>query len=131
LVIKLPRYTPAYSSLITRLTEVERLAKKARELERTDPFSNTPLINGLCRGGAVLLSSHIEGYTKEVGEITLSRIFEQQVCRSRVTKVVSYYASQDLIEGIKNTSDREKIAEKIVELISRDLTLWESRAASR
>ncbi len=97
----------------------------ARDLERQDPITCAQKINALCRGAFVLLCSHIEGYTKEIGELTLARIFEQSVCRSRITNVLSYYISHDLISEIRDTSDREKIAAKVVKLIERDLSMWE------
>ena len=121
----LSRYTVAYSSLVSRLEEVETLAKMARNLERSEPIKNSDKINALCRGAVVLLSSHVEGYTKEIGELTLTKIFEQEVCRSKISNTISYYASHDLISKIKDTSDREKIAAKIVDLTNRDLSLWE------
>lgn len=119
------RYTVAYSALVIRLGEVETLLNMARELERSDPIANFVKINALCRGSVVLLCSHIEGYAKEIGELTLSKIVEKRVCRSKVSNLISYYASGDLIFEIKDTTDREKIAKKIAKLFERDLPLWE------
>ncbi len=121
----MPRYTAAYSSLISRLVEVETLAKMARNLEQNEPIKNADRINAICRGSVVLLCSHVEGYTKEIGELTLTRIFEQRICRSKISNTISYYASLDLISEIKDTGNREKTTAKIVNLINRDLPLWE------
>lgn len=119
------RYTSAYSALVERLSEVELLLKMALKLERDAPIANAKEINALCRGAVVLLSSHIEGYTKEVGELTLEKIYENKVCRSKVSDIVSYHASRDLISEIKDTSQADKIASKMVAFIERDFALWE------
>jgi len=119
------RYTSAYSSFISRIGEVEILLKMARKFERTDATKNANEISALCRGAVVLLSSHLEGYTKEIGELTLSRIYENNVCRSQISNLVSYHASRDIISEIKDTTDSTKLASKIVDLINRDLSLWE------
>lgn len=122
----LARYTVAYSALVDRLAEVNTLLTLARKLERTNPVANATIINALCRGSVVLLCSHIEGYAKEVGELTLSRIFEKQVCRSKVSNLVSYYASRDLISEIRVTSNNKRAARKVALLFDRDLPLWET-----
>lgn len=119
------RYTIAYSALVERLVEVETLLGMAKALEREDAPSFSKEINALCRGSIVLLSSHLEGYTKELGELTLERIFEKSVPRSKISNLVSFHASRDIIFEIKDTSDSLKLASKIVALISRDLALWE------
>lgn len=119
------RYTSAYSALVVRLGEVETLLRMARGFERKNATRYAQEINALCRGAIVLLSSHIEGYTKEVGELTLAKIYEQSVCRSKISNIVSYHASHDIISGIKDTSDAEKLALKIVTFVERDLSIWE------
>lgn len=119
------RYTTAYSALIIRLVEVEILLKMARRLERVSAIENADKVSALCRGAVVLLSSHLEGYTKEVGELTLSKVYEKNVCRSKISNLVSYHASRDIISEIKDTTDSGKLATKIVDLINRDISLWE------
>jgi hypothetical protein len=119
------RYTIAYSALVTRLGEVETLLKMASVFETKNATKHAQEINALCRGAIVLLSSHIEGYTKEVGELTLAKIYEQSVCRSKVSNIVSYHASRDIISEIKDTSDAEKLAMKIVNFFERDHSVWE------
>ncbi|WP_299704594.1 MAE_28990/MAE_18760 family HEPN-like nuclease [uncultured Tateyamaria sp.] len=118
------RYTTAYSALVIRLGEVETLLRLAREFERENATINSQEINALCRGAIVLLCSHIEGYTKEVGELTLAKIYEHSVCRSKISNVVSYHASRDIISEIKDTSDADKLASKIVNFVERDLSIW-------
>jgi hypothetical protein len=122
---KVARYTAAYSALVVRLGEVETLLQMAKVYERDDARIYAKEINALCRGAIVLLSSHIEGYTKEVGELTLAKIYEKSVCRSKISNIVSYHASRDIISEIKDTSDADKLALKIVNLFERDLPLWE------
>lgn len=119
------RYTGAYSAFVERISEVEVLLRMASDFERTNPTDNSQKINALCRGSIVLLSSHIEGYVKEVGELTLTRIYDREICRSKVSNLISYHASRDIIAEIKDTSDSNKIAKKVVSLIDRDLMLWE------
>jgi len=119
------RYTAAYSALVIRLGEVETLLQLAKANEREDATKYAQEISALCRGAIVLLSSHIEGYTKEVGEITLSKIFEKSVCRSKISNIVSYHASRDIISEIKDTSDAEKLAQKVLNLVERDKSIWQ------
>ena len=119
------RYTAAYSALVVRLGEVETLLQMAKAYERQDATGHERKISALCRGAIVLLSSHIEGYTKEVGELTLAKIYEKSVCRSKISNIVSYHASRDIISEIKDTADADRLAAKIVNLVERDLSLWE------
>lgn len=123
-ILKMPRYTTAYSSLLVRLDEVELLLKMARKMERSDAVSNFSRINALCRSSAVLLCSHLEGYVKELGELTLTRIHSSKICRSKVSNLVSYYASYDIISEIKDTADGARLAGKLIEFIERDQSLW-------
>ena len=67
------RYTPVYSSFCTRLDEVETLRQFALIREREDPIGLRREINALCRGSVVLLSSHVEAYIKELGELAVCR----------------------------------------------------------
>lgn len=119
------RYTAAYSAFVVRLVEVELLLKMARKLERTSATEHADEISALCRGAVVLLSSHLEGYTKEIGELTLTKIYDSNICRSKLSNLISYHASRDIISEIKDTTDTDKLSRKIVDLIDRDLSLWE------
>ncbi|MQY42848.1 hypothetical protein GG681_09355 [Epibacterium sp. SM1969] len=119
------RYTVAYSAFLERLDEVDRLLKMAVRFERDNALANAPEIDALCRGAVVLLSSHMEGFVKEIGELVLTRIYSQKVCRSDVSNLVSYHASRDIISEIRDTSNAESISDKIIGLFERDLNLWE------
>lgn len=121
----MPRYTLAYSAFVRRLDEVEVLLTMARKLERKDAVKNATKVDALCRGAIVLLSSHIEGYTKEVGELVLSKIFEEKVCRSKLSNLISYHVSRDIILEIKDTSDAEKLSSRVSYLVERDISLWQ------
>ena len=123
------RYTSAYSAFVERLNEINIILRLARQYERRNPIDNAEKINALCRSATVLLCSHIEGYTKELGELTLGRIVENGVCRSKISNLIPLYASRDLVFEIKETSDSEKLAEKIALLFARDLALWEQEGA--
>ena len=82
-------------------------------------------INSLCRGGVVLLSSHIEGYIEEIGQIALERIFVRTVPKAKLGNVFKYHLSKDLIRDIKGTEDQEKIVSKLQNLFLRDGHIWD------
>ena len=123
------RYTLAYSSLSRRLVEVEILYRAAAIKEKKDAIGFSDEINALCRGAIVLLSSHLEGYVKELGEITLNAIHTRSVNRTAVVKRFFYHISKDLINEIKDTSDPERIAEKVFSFLASDLVFWERTGA--
>src|SRR4051812_17780568 len=107
------RYTSAYVSFISRLVEVEILYRAAARKERQDPVSHRDEINALCRGAIVLLSSHLEAYIKELGEVTLTAIQSKAVTRSNIAAQFFFHISKDLLKEIKDTSDPIRIAEKL------------------
>ena len=118
------RYTTAYLQLLSRKAEVDLLLQMAKGLERSDPIKEASKINALCRGAIVLLCSHLEGYVKALGELTLSRIHEAGVCRSTLSKKISYYASRDLLTEIRNLADTDSVVPKVQAFVRRDLELW-------
>lgn len=120
------RYTVAYSAFITRLAEVDTLLAMAKALETSDPIGNSVKTNAICRGAIVLLCSHVEGYVKELGELTLAKLTEQQICRSKIPNSVAYHVSKNFVADIKDTADTAKIADHIFNLIDSDLGFWGS-----
>lgn len=120
------RYTVAYSALISRLAEINTLLTMAKSLEESDPIGNGMKINATCRGAIVLLCSHVEGYIKELGELTLNSLTDQQICRSKIPNSVAYHISKSFVADIKDTADTTKIADHIFNLIDGDLVFWGS-----
>ena len=119
------RYTAAYSAFIKRLTEVETLLRRSQDVsqQRATP-DNISFVNALCRSGVVLLSSHIEGYVKDVGEIAIERIALRKLPKSKLAGRFRYHLSHDLINEIKDTKDPSQIAIKIDALFERDSHIW-------
>jgi hypothetical protein len=120
----MPRYTSAYSSFITRLSEVNLLCRAAIGKEKMDAIAHRKEIDALCRGAIVLLCSHVEAYIKELGEVTLDRLHSSRTDRSVVSQRVFYNISKDVISEIKDTSDHDLIAEKIFGFSQSDLSFW-------
>lgn len=123
----MPRYTAAYSGFILRLKEVETIWRTARYAsEQPLTPSNIELINALCRSGVVLLSSHIEGYVEDLGQIALDRIESLQLPKKRLGPQFRYYLSRDLINEIRQTTNPAQVASKVDQLFVRDGHIWSS-----
>ena len=118
------RYTSSYGSFVARLGEVELLRRDAEKKERDDPVNKRDEINALCRGSIVLLSSHVEAYVKEVGELALGYFYIKSVSRAGFSSRFFYHISKDLLDQIKDTSDHDKIAEKVFSFLESDYEFW-------
>jgi hypothetical protein len=118
------RYTPSYSNLLSRLSEVEDLLKIASDYERADPINQGSRIGALCRSSVVLLSSHIEGYITELGELILDKIYKSRIKKDVFKRQFFYYFSQDIINDIKNSGEPSKVANNIFSLHNRDHDIW-------
>lgn len=118
------RYTSAYCSFVSRLDEVTVLRKSAARLERTDPVGNSKQIDALCRGGIVLLSSHLEAFIKELGELLLCRLFDNGVSRSSLDQRFFYHVSKDRVDNIRDSADPESIAKAIFDFMTADQDFW-------
>ncbi|WP_155401720.1 MAE_28990/MAE_18760 family HEPN-like nuclease [Chromobacterium violaceum] len=123
------RYTVAYSSFVSRLEEVEILRKFAAQKERKDPIILRGEINALSRGAIVLLSSHLEAYIKELGELALDSLHRNRVPRNNLTSAFFYHISKDIIDEMKDTSGPDKIGEKIFNFLNRDQFIWSRNGA--
>lgn len=122
----MPKYTFAYTDLISRLDEINTILSQAKKLGRQTPTPlNLKLINALCRGGVVLLCSHIEGYIEDLGLCCLDRIAQRQVQKDALGNSFRYYLSRDFIERIKDTDDKSKISLTIDAFFARDGHLWD------
>lgn len=118
------RYTTAYSSFVARLDEVESLRRFAAAKEREDPVAMRADISALCRGSVVLLSSHLEAYVKELGELALDSLHAQAVSRVNITSRFFYHISKNALDEIKDTADPDKISDKVFEFIQHDGDYW-------
>ncbi|MGH2507895.1 MAG: MAE_28990/MAE_18760 family HEPN-like nuclease [Ktedonobacteraceae bacterium] len=118
------RYTLAYSSFVSRMDEVTLLQSSAAKLERADPISNSEQINALCRGAVVLLSSHLEAFIKELGELLVERLFTKGVDRSKFDSRIFYHVSKEHLDNIKDTADHEAIVRAIFRFIGDDYEYW-------
>jgi len=123
------RYTPAYSSFVSRLTEVDDLRKTAVAREREDAVRHRNHISALCRGSIVLLSAHLEAYIRELGETALEAIVVKRVDRSRLAPRFFYHISKRILEEIKDTSDNDKIAAKVFDFLATESDFWERTGA--
>jgi hypothetical protein len=118
------RYTSAYISFLARISEVDVLIKFAREKEKSDPFNSAAEINALCRGAIVLLSSHLEAFIKELGDLALTALHEKKISRQKLAPRIFYHISKQYFDELKGTSDPDKLAEKLFAFISNDLSYW-------
>lgn len=118
------RFTSAFSSFSNGIQEINLLISSAAQKERKDPVRYYSEIRALCRGAIVLLTAHIEAYVKEVGEITLDAIHTKRVERAYLHPRLYYHISKNAIDEIQDTSDSEKIAEKIFSFINNDSQYW-------
>ena len=120
----MPRYTSAYSSLVNRLEEIELLESKARRLERKDPVKNRSEINALCRAALVLMSSHTEGYIKELGEIAIDALVTKQVDRSKIEDAFFFHLSQQTFKSIKDSEDHSKLSRALFSFLHVEAVHW-------
>jgi hypothetical protein len=119
------RYTSTYGYFLERTSEVALLVGKARMLEkRKDATRHGKEIDALCRGAVVLLSSHVEGYVKELGECTLDAIYAKRVCRSKLSKSFFYHISKHKIETIRDSSGAESISASIFHFVDHESIFW-------
>ncbi|NCQ64971.1 MAG: hypothetical protein GW757_13765 [Alphaproteobacteria bacterium] len=89
-------------------------------LERAAPVTYADQVSAMTRGGVVLLSSHLEGFAKKLVELAVERIFDKQICMSKLPARFIYYSSQDLISNIVDSQHPDTIAKNLLALQSRD-----------
>jgi hypothetical protein len=82
-------------------------------------------VNALCRSGVVLLSSHIEGYIEDFGEVALTNIVQRNLPKSQMSASFRYYLSSDLINIIKQATNPLKVVATIELLLARDGHIWD------
>jgi hypothetical protein len=120
----MPRYTVAYSSLISRLDEIALLERKARHLERKDPVNNRSEINALCRAALVLMSSHVEGYIKDLGEVAIDALVAKKVNRAKIEDEFFFHLSQSTFKSIKESNDHGKLSKVLFNFLNYDALHW-------
>lgn len=118
------RYTAAYSGLVTRLGEVETLRRFAAEKERQNAVRLRTEVNALCRGAVVLLSSHLEAFIRELGELALDSLHSKGVQRSALDSRIFYHISRNLLDELEDTLDPGKKGEKVFSFIQSDIHFW-------
>ncbi len=118
------RYTTAYSAFLLRLDEVQLLIRFAGEKERAAPIALRHEINALCRGAVVLLSSHLEAYIKELGELALESLHSKNISRSNISSKFFYHISKSFFQDIQDNSNPEKMADRLFSFINDDLPYW-------
>ena len=123
----MPRYTVAYSDFISRIKEVELLLRAAQRAAQNSPTpENISLVNALCRSGVVMLSSHVEGYVEQLGELAVDQIISRRVPKTKLSASFRYFLSRDLIYEIRQSTDPSEIANKLLNLWQRDDHIWNS-----
>ena len=120
------RYSPAYSSLIRRLKEIQLILSMAHDFAKMRPIPPNPeTVNALCRSGIVLLCSHVEGYIEELCVLAIGRIASKGLPKSSMPHAFKYYLSEDLIKNIQTRTDPELIASSVLKLLDRDTHIWD------
>ena len=120
----MPRFTTAYSDYIVRTAEVDILVRRATKLERAAPVANTDEIRALCRAATVLLCSHLEGYVKDLGEVTVDRLYGSAVPRDRLGERFFYSISKNHFDEMRDTADPAKLATKMFAFLDQDSHFW-------
>lgn len=121
------RYSSAYSKFIGRLKEIEALLLIARRLSTTFSIQSSPTyINALCRGGVVLLCSHLEGYIEDLGTLAIERIELNLLAKKSMSSGFRYHLSRDMIDDFSKMTDPTRIAKKIDDFLVRDGHIWDS-----
>lgn len=118
------KFTPAYSSFVVRMAEVEILRQSAAKKERADPVTLGSEINALCRGAVVLLCGHLEAFIKELGEVALDSFYAKRLTRTKIASRLYYHISKDLLDEIQDTENPEAIVAKMFSFIQSDLPFW-------
>jgi len=121
------RYTSAYTGLIVRFKEIDAILGMAKDIS-SKPITATTLdkVSALCRSGIVLLSSHIEGYIENLGEIAIDRIGAKQLKKSKLGNQFRYYLSRDLINNILKSTESASIEQNLLMLWTRDSHIWDN-----
>ena len=92
----MPRYSIAYSEWVRRLAEIDTIVSMARDVSQLPAAShNIMRVNALCRGGIVLLCSHLEGYVEALGSLAVTRIGDREVPKPESTEGKRWRRSEE------------------------------------
>ena len=119
------RYSQAYMSFCARLEEIELLRQEAQRYERSNVSSRKA--EAFCRGAIVLLSSHVEGFIKELGEVALEAFYQKGVNTELFPPKFFYNLSKEKLREISEANDHDIIATKVFEFLREDYRDWERR----
>ncbi len=120
------RFSEPYGQLLGRLDEVRILLKAAKAIERKDSLRRSGEINALCRAGIVLLTSHLEGYIKDIGEHALYQIYIKKVDRVKFEDRFFYHISRSKIQSLQDARDPFKIVQAIKNLFDEEKKYWQA-----
>ena len=121
----MPRYSPIYSEWKLRLREVQNLTTLANATSKGKiTNANVAMVDALCRGAIVLLSSHLEGYVKGLAARGIETIEQNEVTKSRLGESFRYHLSRDLIMQIQRSSRPESVSSRIDAFLERDILIW-------
>ena len=127
----MPKFSSAYSALTRRLDEIDSILSLAFITSRMAPIPPNPArVNALCRGGIVLLCSHIEGYVEDLGTLAITRIAEKHIPKASLSPAFKYHLSRDLIDDINGTNEPEAVAARVHTFLSRDGHIWDNNACN-
>lgn len=119
------RYSSAYSDLTRRVQEVESIVTMARGIKLVTQ-ANITRNRALCRGGIVLLCSHIEGYIESLGVLAVTRVADNAIQKSSLPRTFRYHLSQDLINDVKEATSPDAFVSRLDHLLRRDTNVWDS-----
>jgi len=117
----MPRYTAPYTKLVLRLSEINTICNLATRLEKETPIGKwQDEVEAMCRGGVVLLSSHLEGYITDLNSVILTAISNPHIPLNSFPDELIFHQVRDIFEQLKNTNDKTKIGQKFRSLHHRE-----------
>jgi RiboL-PSP-HEPN len=125
--LDMSRYSTSYAQFLERMEEIRLLRRSAVSLEKNSPFESSAEINALCRAGIVLLTSHIEGYVKDIGESALDTIVIREIAKEKLHDRFFYHVSKKKIDTIREAGDPTKIVGHIRLFLQDDISFWSEK----
>lgn len=120
----MPRYTSAYSELLTNIKEVETLYKLAFSFSKKISDDNFSKIDALSRGAIVLLSSRLEAYIKSLGELGIDRLTDASIKISKIDYRIQYHSTKSIVKLISQANDIEKTSKLIKNFATDYSDIW-------
>lgn len=110
--------SPAYRRFESRLDEVSHLRKlsqKYNTFSRIVGIERDAHVNILTRSSIVLLSSHIQGFIEDLGDLVVERIVLDSVSANRVPDSLRFHATKTKLKEIQQKTDGTAIVASIRE----------------